>query len=48
MQVIVIPYEIDGKSVTEIGTRAFYECSRLTSVTIPDSVTKIEEDAFAY
>ena len=33
-------------SVTEIGGLAFYYCTGLTSVTIPNSVTKIDYDAF--
>ena len=33
-------------SVTSIGWKAFYGCTRLTSVTIPDSVTSIGESAF--
>ena len=33
-------------SVTSIGSRAFYWCSGLTSVTIPNSVTSIGEDSF--
>ena len=37
----------DG-DVTTIGKRAFYDCIRLTSVTIPDSVTAIGERAFQY
>ena len=39
----VIP--TDG-SVTTIGDRAFYYCSGLTSVTIPNSVTTIGNSAF--
>ena len=35
-------------AVTMIGYRAFYECSGLTSVTIPNSVTSIGDAAFAY
>ena len=45
--------EATGKGVitfngelTTIGDEAFYECSSLTSVTIPDSVTSIESYAF--
>ena len=34
--------------VTEIGYYAFYDCSSLTSVTIPDSVTEIGNSAFSY
>ena len=36
----------DG-SVTSIGDYAFYGCSNLASVTIPDSVTSIGSSAFA-
>ena len=43
---ITIPSNLGGCPVTEIGTRAFYGCGRLTSVTIPSSVTYIGESAF--
>ncbi len=32
--------------ITRIGNKAFYNCSNLTSVTIPDSVTEIGSSAF--
>ena len=35
-------------SVTSIGGFAFYECSSLTSVTIPNSVTSIGSMAVSY
>ncbi len=44
------PYEIKKvnieKGVTSIGDSAFYNCSRLESITIPDSVTSIGTSAF--
>jgi uncharacterized protein YjdB len=43
---ITIPSEIDGKSVTSIGEKAFWGCTGLTSVTIPNSVTSIGDGAF--
>ena len=43
---ITIPDTIDGKPVKIIGTMAFRDCTTLTSVTIPDSVTIIDFNAF--
>lgn len=43
---LVIPTTIDGFSVYSIGSNAFRDCSALTSVTIPDSVTFIGDLAF--
>ena len=46
----IIPSEITYNnvtcSVTSIGKDAFYNCYRLTSITIPNSVTSIESYAF--
>ena len=39
---IVIPPKLGGKAVTEIQAGAFNNCTDLTSVTIPNSVTSID------
>ena len=42
---LTIPAEIDGMPVTGIGKGAFYQ-SELKSITLPDSLKEIGEDAF--
>ena len=44
---LVIPSELGGKPVTEIGIFAFALCDSLTEVTIPEGVTSIGNAAFS-
>ena len=41
-----IPSAVNGLSVTSIGADAFFNCTSLTSITIPNTVTSIGETAF--
>jgi len=43
---VTIPSTFGGYPVTAIGNNAFYKCTSLTSVTVPDSVTSISYYAF--
>ena len=43
---LVIPSEIEGLRVGSIGESAFYNRGRLTTITIPGSVTNIGDSAF--
>jgi len=45
---VVIPSEVNGVPVIGIGVEAFLENGRVTSVTIPDSVTSIGDQAFSF
>jgi hypothetical protein len=44
--VVDIPNEIEGRPVTSISYKAFWYCSTLTAITIPNSVTNIGSEAF--
>jgi hypothetical protein len=43
---VTIPETITGLPVTWIGVDAFYNCSNLTSITIPQSVTNLDNQVF--
>ncbi len=45
---ITIPSKLGGYTVNEIGAYAFYACTTLTKVVIPNTVTTIGNYAFAY
>jgi hypothetical protein len=43
---VVIPAEIDGKLVTAIASKAFYNCSEMKSVVLPEGLLSIGQSAF--
>ena len=45
---IEIPETIDGGKVKIIGAKAFEDCDTFTSITLPQSLTSIEDRAFDY
>ncbi len=45
---VVIPSEIDGQPVRSIGCYVFSSDENLTTVTVPNSVIAIDENAFSY
>ena len=44
---LIIAAKIEGKPVTKIGEGAFEDCTSLTNITIPDSVTFIAQKTFS-
>lgn len=44
---VTIPSTLGGYPVTTIGNKAFYGCSSITKITIPDTVTSIGDSAFS-
>lgn len=50
-EVVIPQYYTDGEmdaEVTKLDEKAFYGASNLTSITLPNSIYKIEEHSFAY
>ncbi len=45
--IVMIPSEIDGKTVSGISSNAFMGMEELTAVVIPDSVTSVGKNAFS-
>ena len=45
---VEIPSEFNGKPVVAIGNAAFFAWSDLEAITIPDTVTRIGDGAFAF
>lgn len=43
---LIIPNMVDGYTITTIGEEAFKDCGRFFSVTLPESITAIQDKAF--
>jgi hypothetical protein len=44
---VVIPSAINGIPVASIGTNAFFNSTNLTGITLPNTITNLEDSAFA-
>ena len=44
---IILPSAYNGNSITKIDSFAFYNCTNLKNITIPDSILEISQYAFA-
>ena len=45
---IVVPEEIEGVDVTEIEDYAFFDCTKITQVALPQAITNIGEGCFSH
>ena len=43
---LVIPATIDGRPVTELGRKAFWDCNAISSVSLPEGLQRIGEQVF--
>ena len=43
---IVIPSKLKGRPVVKIGRTAFFDCGKLTGVTVPPSIVSVDANAF--
>ncbi len=46
--VVEVPAKHNGKTVTMIGERAFYDCSQINEVVLPNTIKEIGTEAFGY
>jgi len=44
---VVIPATYNGETVTQIASKAFYQCTKLLTVELPESITIIGKQAFS-
>ncbi len=47
-EVVTVPKTYKGKSVTIIGEKAFYDCSNIRKIVLPDTLKEVGSEAFGY
>lgn len=45
---VIIPEKINNITITSIGTDAFYQCLKLSYITLPNTLTNLSKNAFHY